>query len=188
MKDKIKSHLENSILVKKKLIENDLDKIAGIAAVIISSLKKGGKVIFFGNGGSAADSQHLSAEFVGRFARERRAFAAISLTTDTSILTSVANDYGYEEVFKRQIQALANKNDVAFGISTSGMAKNVISAMKEAKKIGLATVALTGKDGGELAKVTQFALIIRSSNTANIQEAHITVGHIICDLVEESLS
>lgn len=188
MKQKIRSSLESSLIIKKKLIAGDLDKIAQIAKTVISALKKGGKIIFFGNGGSAADSQHLAAELVGRFCRERKAIPALALTTDTSVLTSLANDYGYDIVFKRQLEALANKKDVAIGISTSGMAKNVILAIKQAKKMGLVTIALTGKGGGELAKICDIALIVDSSNTAHIQESHISVGHIICDLAEEALS
>ncbi len=151
-------------------------------------LKKDGKVMFFGNGGSASDSQHLAAEFVGRFKKERKPLPALALTVDTSILTSLANDYGYEVVFARQIEALGQKNDIAFGISTSGKAKNVACALKQAKKMGIFTIALTGGDGGELAKIADISLIVPSAVTARIQEAHITIGHIICDLVENELT
>ncbi len=143
--------------------------------------------MIFGNGGSASDSQHIAAEFVGRFKKNRDAIAAVALTTNTSILTALANDYGYETIFTKQVEALGRKNDVVIGISTSGKAKNVASGIKQAKKMGLATVALTGADGGELANLADIALIVPSSVTARIQEAHITIGHIICELVEQEL-
>jgi D-sedoheptulose 7-phosphate isomerase len=154
---------------------------------MIDSLKKNGKVILFGNGGSASDAQHIAAELVGRFKKDRTALAALSLTTNTSVLTSLANDYGYEVVFSKQVEALGQKNDVIIGISTSGKAKNVANGIKQAKKMGLKTVALTGGDGGELTKLADVSLIVPSSITARIQEAHITIGHIICELVEETL-
>jgi len=155
---------------------------------MIESIKKGGKVILFGNGGSASDSQHIAAELVGRFRKERSALAAIALTTNTSILTSLANDYSYEIVFSRQIEALGQKNDIAIGISTSGKAKNVAAGIKQAKKMGIKTIALTGGDGGELAKLADISLIVPSLVTARIQEAHITLGHIICELVEQEFA
>ena len=140
-----------------------------------------------GNGGSASDSQHIAAELIGRFKKDRVALAAIALTTNTSVLTSVANDYGYAEIFAKQIEALGKKNDVVVAISTSGKAKNVISGIKQAKKMGLKTVALTGGDGGEIAKLTDISLVVPSLVTARIQEAHITIGHIVCELVEQAL-
>ena len=188
MRDRIKEILLESIQVKEELLHTKVGEILGIAEVIIDSLKKNGKVILFGNGGSAADSQHIAAELVGRFKKDRNAIAAISLTTNTSILTSLANDYGYDVVFAKQVEALGQKNDVAIGISTSGKAKNVACAIKQAKKMGLKTVALTGGDGGELAKLADISLLVPSSVTARIQEAHITIGHIICELIEQALS
>jgi D-sedoheptulose 7-phosphate isomerase len=149
-------------------------------------LKRDGKVILFGNGGSASDSQHIAAELVGRFRKDRAALPAISLTTNTSVLTSLANDYGYDVVFAKQIEALGKKNDVAIGISTSGKAKNVILAVKQAKKMDLKTVVMTGGDGGEIAKLADISLVVPSSITARIQEAHITIGHIVCELVEQA--
>jgi len=187
MRDRIKDILLESIQVKEDLLRTGIGKIIEITELTISCLKKNGKVILFGNGGSASDSQHIAAEFVGRFKRERNALAAIALTTNTSILTALANDYGYETVFAKQIEALGRKNDIAIGISTSGKAKNVASGIREAKKMGLKTVTLTGADGGELVKLADIALIVPSSVTARIQEAHITIGHIICELVEGSL-
>ena len=188
MRDKIKDLLLESIQVKEDLLRTRIDDIIAIANQVIDCLKKGGKVMLFGNGGSASDSQHIAAELVGRFKKDRNAMAAIALTTDTSILTSLANDYGYEVVFAKQIEALGQKNDLAIGISTSGKAKNVTAAIRQAKKMGLKTVALTGRDGGELAKLADVSLMVPSSVTARIQESHITIGHIICELAEDALS
>ena len=187
MRDQIKDKLLESIHIKEELMRSCITPIIEIADCVISSIKKGGKVIFFGNGGSAADSQHLAAEFVGRFKKDRKALPAIALTTDTSILTSLANDYGYEVIFSKQIEALGNKSDVAIGISTSGKAKNVVQGIKQAKQNGLRAIALTGGDGGILAKTADICLIVPSKVTARVQEAHITVGHIICELAEEAL-
>lgn len=187
MRDRIKDILLESIQIKEDLLRNSIAKIIEITETIINCLKKGGKVILFGNGGSASDSQHIAAELVGRFKKDRNALAAIALTTNTSILTSLANDYGYETVFVKQIEALGKKDDVAIGISTSGKAKNVVLGIKQAKKMGLKAVVFTGGDGGELVRLADISLIIPSSVTARIQEAHITVGHIICELVEQAL-
>ena len=187
MRDRIKDILLESIQVKEEILRTQIGQILEIAELIIECLKKNGKVILFGNGGSASDSQHIAAELVGRFKKDRTGLAAIALTTNTSILTSLANDYGYEIVFARQIEALGQKNDVAIGISTSGKAKNVAAGIKQAKKIGIKTVALTGGDGGDLAKMADTSLVVPSSVTARIQEAHITIRHIICELVEQAL-
>ena len=187
MRDKIKDIFLESIQIKEELMHKNIGQIIEIADIMIDSLKKNGKVILFGNGGSASDAQHIAAELVGRFKKDRTALAALSLTTNTSVLTSLANDYGYEVVFSKQVEALGQKNDVIIGISTSGKAKNVANGIKQAKKMGLKTVALTGGDGGELTKLADVSLIVPSSITARIQEAHITIGHIICELVEESL-
>lgn len=187
MRDRIKDILLESIQVKEELLRSGVGQIKDIASLIIDCLKRGGKVILFGNGGSAADAQHIAAELIGRFKKDRTALAAIALTTNTSVLTSLANDYGYEVIFAKQIEALGQKNDIAIGISTSGKAKNVTLGLKQAKKNGLKTVALTGGDGGEIAKITDVSFIVPSSVTARIQEAHITIGHIICELVEQAL-
>jgi len=187
MRDKIKDIFLENIHIKEELLRNNIKQIIEIADLAIDSLKKGGKVLLFGNGGSASDSQHIAAELVGRFKKDRTALAAIALTTNTSVLTSLANDYGYEVVFAKQVEALGKKGDIAIGISTSGKAKNVIAGIKQAAKMGLKTVAFTGGDGGELSKVADVALIIPSSVTARIQEAHITVGHIVCELIEGAL-
>jgi D-sedoheptulose 7-phosphate isomerase len=187
MRDRIKDIFLESIQVKEELMRTSIGKIIEITDLITDCLRKNGKVILFGNGGSASDSQHIAAEFVGRFKKDRNALSAIALTTNTSILTSLANDYGYEVVFAKQIEALGRKNDVVIGISTSGKAKNVVLGIKQAKKMGLKAIALTGADGGELAKLTDISLVVPSSVTARIQEAHITIGHIVCELVEQAV-
>jgi phosphoheptose isomerase len=161
--------------------------IVDAAFMITSCLHSGGKLLFFGNGGSAADAQHIAAEFVGRFVAERRGLPAMALTTDSSILTAVSNDYGFERIFARQIEAFGRPNDVAIGISTSGNSPNVLEGIKEAKKFHLKTVGLSGKDGGELAKVVDLAITVGSKSTARIQECHITIGHLLCELVEAEL-
>lgn len=187
MRDRIKDILLESIQVKEELLRSSIGQIIEISQMVTDCLKKKGKVIIFGNGGSASDSQHIAAEFVGRFKKDRPAYPAISLNTNTSIITSLANDYGYDIVFARQIEALGTGNDVVIGISTSGKAKNVTLGIKQAKKMGLKTVVLTGRDGEELAKLADASLLVPSSVTARIQEAHITIGHIICELAEQAL-
>jgi D-sedoheptulose 7-phosphate isomerase len=162
-------------------------KIVDAADLIAECLKAGGKVLLFGNGGSAADAQHLAAEFVGRFVLERNALPGIALTTDSSILTAVANDYGFDQVFVRQIMALGQPRDIAIGISTSGNSPNVVKAIGVAAERGLRTIGLAGKDGGALAKAVEIAIIVPSTNTARIQECHIAVGHVLCELVEDAL-
>lgn len=185
--DKIKKILNDSIKVKEALIKDSIGIIAGISEAICDSLKKGGKLIIFGNGGSAADAQHIAAELIGRFQKERRALAAIALTTNSSVITALGNDYGYDSIFKRQIEALAEKNDVILAISTSGNAKNVLLAVEAAKAKGIKCAAFSGQDGGKLAKKADITLCAASRITARIQEAHITAGHIICELLEDEL-
>ena len=188
MKEKIKIILEESLELKNSLLSNEnLDALEKVAQGILRSLNMGGKVIVFGNGGSAADSQHMVAELVGRFKKERKGIPAIALTANTSTLTALSNDYGYDVSFKRQIEALGKKNDVAICISTSGLAKNVIEATKLAKQMGLSTFALTGKDGGKLKSEAGIAIVVKSNNTPRIQEAHILIIHILCELIEEDL-
>jgi D-sedoheptulose 7-phosphate isomerase len=157
-----------------------------IAEEMTRAVMHGNKVLWCGNGGSAADAQHMAAEFVGRFRRERKALASIALTTDTSILTAVGNDYGYEQVFRRQVEALCAEGDVVVGISTSGNSRNVCVALELAKKMGAFTVAFTGQGGGALAGMADAAISIPSKDTARIQEAHILCGHMLCDWVEAS--
>ena len=187
MRERIKEILLESIQVKEELLREHVGRIIEITELIIDCLKKKGKVIVFGNGGSASDSQHIAAELVGRFKKDRTAMAAIALTANTSIITSLANDYGYDIIFSRQLEALAGKNDIAIGISTSGKAKNVALGLKQAKKMEIKTIALTGGDGGEIAKLADVSLVVPSAVTARIQEAHITIGHIICELIEQEL-
>ncbi len=186
MKNKVKKIIEESIGVKKALLSGDnLELIEKMAKAMIESLRNGGKILVFGNGGSAADSQHMAAELVGRFKKERKALPAIALTTNTSTITALSNDYGYDISFKRQIEALGEKGDVAVGISTSGAAKNVTCALKKARDLNLLTVALTGKDGGKIKKIADLALVVKSNNTPRIQEAHILVIHVLCELIED---
>ena len=155
-----------------------------LAKQVRASLKNGGKIIFMGNGGSAADCQHLAAEFVGHYLRERRGLAAIALTTDTSILTSVGNDLGFDQIFSRQVEALCKSGDVLLGISTSGNSANILAGIEVGKRLGAYTVGLLGCGGGKLIGVCDLALVVPSGNTPRIQEAHILIGHILCDLVE----
>jgi cytidyltransferase-related domain len=154
---------------------------------IASALRTGHRLFIFGNGGSAGDAQHIAAELVGRFVRERRALPALALTTDSSIVTAIANDYGFDKIFTRQLDAFAKAGDVALGISTSGNSKNVVNATRLAKQLGLTTVALTGGDGGVLSKEAEISITIGASTTAEIQEFHIMVGHLLCELIEENL-
>ena len=187
MKEKIKKIIKESMEVKESLSKAETVNIEKAAKAIIESLKSGGKLLVFGNGGSAADSQHMVAELVGRFKKERRPLAAIALTTNTSTLTAIANDYGYEAVFSRQVKALGSPGDVAFGISTSGNSKNVIEAIKKAKGIGLKTIGLIGAGGGKMKSECDISIIVPSGDTPRIQEAHLVVCHIICELIEEEL-
>ena len=187
MRERIKDILLESIQVKEEILRSQIGSIVEICNLMIDCLKKDGKVIVFGNGGSASDSQHIAAELVGRFKKDRSALAGIALTTNTAVLTSLANDYGYDVVFSRQIEALGKKNDVVLGISTSGKAKNVALGIKQAKKMGIKTVALSGGDGGEIVKLADVSLLVPSKVTARIQEAHITIAHIICEMIEQEL-
>ena len=160
--------------------------IARLAELAQAALVGGGKILFMGNGGSAADSQHLAAELVGRFQKERRGLASIALTTDTSILTSVGNDYGFEQIFSRQVEALCRPGDVLVGISTSGNSANVVRAIEAGKQLGAVTVAMTGEGGGKLASLCDLTLAVPSRVTARVQEAHILIGHILCELIDDA--
>jgi D-sedoheptulose 7-phosphate isomerase len=167
-----------------KSLPGQLPILERIAGQMTRAMIDGRKILLFGNGGSAADAQHLAAELVGRFRRERRGLPAIALTTDTSILTAVANDCGYDEVFKRQIEALCTEGDVVIGISTSGNSRNVCAALRKARDLGAFTVAFTGAGGGAAAAIAEATICIASKDTARIQEAHILCGHMLCDWVE----
>lgn len=162
--------------------------IAGIAAQSADVLRSGGTVFWCGNGGSAADSQHLAAELVGRFNRERKGWASVALTTNTSTLTSVGNDYGFDSIFERQVEGLMGAGDLLFALSTSGNSENVVRGVQAAKGIGAATVGLLGRDGGRLRELCDRSLVVPSSDTARIQEMHILIGHLLCDLVEQELT
>jgi D-sedoheptulose 7-phosphate isomerase len=178
-----------SLSLKNHLLAvNSLAPLEGVIASLgqrfVEALVQGGKILWLGNGGSAADCQHLAAEFVGRFQKERRGLSSIALTTDTSILTSVGNDYGYEAVFSRQVEALCRQDDVVIGITTSGNSENVIRAVQAAKSVGAFTVGFTGEGGGRLAAVVDTLVAVPSRETARIQECHILLGHILCEYVE----
>jgi len=160
-------------------------KIISMAELIKQALHTGNTVFFMGNGGSAADSQHLAAEFVGRFQKERKGLPAVALTTDTSILTAVGNDYGFEQVFCRQVEALAKPGDVVVGLSTSGNSPNVVKALEAANSIGAVTVGMTGRSGGKMANLCHLCVCVPANVTARIQEAHILIGHMVCQLVDE---
>jgi len=163
------------------------DQVQRVAERMAQSLRDSGKICFMGNGGSAADSQHLAAEFVGRFQLERRGLAAIAFTTDTSILTAVGNDYGYDTIFERQVEALCCKGDVVFGISTSGNSPNVVRAIEKAAAAGVYTVGLTGSGGGKLADSCDECIRVPAVGAARIQEGHILIGHALCEIVEEAV-
>lgn len=187
MNQEAKEVFQTTIATHIETVQQLLDKtevLAGIANAMLATLQHGGKILFCGNGGSAADSQHLSAEFVGRFRRERAGLPSIALTTDTSILTAVANDYGYEFVFSRQVEALAKTGDLLVGISTSGNSPNVVAALERARALGLVTVAFTGRGGGKMASVAEHLLAIDAAETARVQETHILAGHMLCDWVD----
>jgi D-sedoheptulose 7-phosphate isomerase len=188
MKPDVAKHIKESIVVKERILSQMLPDIEKAAEWTAQCLKEGHKLLFCGNGGSASDSQHLAAEFVGRYEKERRALAAIALTTDTSILTAVGNDYGYERVFERQVEALGKKGDLLFAISTSGNSKNVLKAVEKAKSLGIRTIGFTGGTGGMLKTLADLSLAIPSMKTSRIQESHIMIGHILCECVDELLS
>jgi D-sedoheptulose 7-phosphate isomerase len=187
MEDHIIKIFKESNRVKEAFVNENLSRLVNVVQVIIAALKAGNKILIFGNGGSAADAQHLAAEFINRFVIERPPLPAIALTTDSSVLTSIGNDYDFSEIFSKQIRAIGQAGDIAWGISTSGNSANVLKGLEMAKKMGLVTVAFTGKDGGSIAKTADFAVNVSSTVTARIQEAHITAGHAICDLVDIKL-
>lgn len=188
MKNTIKARIEQNIEVSEDLHDKQAENIEKAACAIIGSMKLGGKLLVFGNGGSAADSQHIVAELVGKFKKERRALAAIALTTNTSTLTALGNDYGYDTVFSRQIEAIGKAGDVAFGISTSGSSKNVVEALSKAKSLGLKTIGMTGAAAGTMRNACDIIIAVGSKDTPRIQESHILIGHIICELVENEMA
>lgn len=189
MKNLILDHLNQheSTLNTLKLDEN-LNQISKIASILINCLKNDGTIFFCGNGGSASDSQHLAAELVGRYKNNRRPLKSIALNNDSAVMTCIANDFGYENIFSRQISGLASKKDILFIISTSGNSKNINNAIDAAKEMGLITIGLLGKNGGDSAKKVDSSIIIDSDITARIQEMHIMIGHMLCDLIEIGLN
>ena len=186
--EKVIAALEESARVKERLAAAGADSIVRAAEVVARALASGGAVYFCGNGGSAADAQHLAGELVGRFAAERPAMRAAALTTDTSVLTAVANDYGFDEIFSRQVEGLVRAGDCVVGLSTSGKSPNVVKALRKARELGAAALALTGAEGGPVADAADVAIVVPARASWRVQEAHITVGHIICELVESALA
>jgi D-sedoheptulose 7-phosphate isomerase len=187
MKDHVVKIFKESCRVKEAFINDNLGRLVNIIEVLTAALKAGNKILIFGNGGSAADAQHIAAEFVNRFMIERPPLPAIALTTDTSVITSVGNDYDFSEIFSKQIRALGQPGDVAWGISTSGNSPNVIKGLETAKKMGLITFAFTGGDGGAIGQISDLLLNVPSNSTARVQETHITASHAICELVDIKL-
>jgi D-sedoheptulose 7-phosphate isomerase len=188
MTKSIIEHFQESIRVKQGFLRDNLETLTQAIDVLVSAFQRGNKLLLFGNGGSAADAQHIAAEFVNRFMIERPPLPAIALTTDTSILTSIANDYSYNEVFAKQVQALGKEGDVAMALSTSGNSSNVIAAIDACKKLSIPTIGLTGGTGGQMAGKVEFLLnVSEGRNSARIQETHILVAHVICDLVDQRL-
>jgi D-sedoheptulose 7-phosphate isomerase len=187
-KSQVLSELTSHGEVWRAVNETLSDQIGRVADLCCAQLKKGKKVILFGNGGSAADAQHIAAELSGRFRTERKALPGLALTTDTSALTAIGNDYGYDAVFSRQVEALANKGDVLIGISTSGNSSNVINGLIKGAEIECVCLGLSGRDGGKMNEYTSENIVIPSNDTARIQEMHILIGHIICQIIDANLS
>jgi D-sedoheptulose 7-phosphate isomerase len=183
----IQNSVTESLELKKAFFRANEDIIARAAREICSALQAGSQVLLYGNGGSAADAQHIAAEFVGKFQRDRKAYPAVALTTDASILTAVANDYGFDQIFARQVRALGHRGDIAIAISTSGNSPNVLIATDAAREIGLISIGLTGRDGGKLGEKVQYHLNVPHHKAARVQEVHIMIGHILCELVEDNL-
>ena len=183
----ILKRFKESSEVNRLFLRENLPKLLDVIKSVSHAFESGNKIFFFGNGGSAADAQHLAAEFVNRYVMDRPPLPAIALTTDTSILTSVSNDLAFDEIFAKQLRALGKEGDVAIGISTSGNSANVTKAFEVAKEMGMKTVALTGNDGGVLVKIADVSLVVSSTSTPRIQETHILIGHILCEMVEHQL-
>ncbi len=187
MKEKILEEFKESIDVKEAFIEGHLDAIVEVAKEIASTFNNGNKILLFGNGGSCTDASHIAAEFINRFKRERPGLPAIALNTDMAVITSIANDYDFSDIFARQLKALGTEGDMVFAISTSGNSPNVVKGLDVAKKKKIKTVLLTGVKGEKLAARTTYSFVVPSENTARIQETHITLGHVLCLMVEEIL-
>jgi D-sedoheptulose 7-phosphate isomerase len=189
MKNYIKDQIKKSYETKQTIYENEdlLNKIEKVAQMCVELYRGDKKTMLAGNGGSAADAQHIAAELVGRYGFDRPSIPSLALTTDTSNLTAIGNDYGYDQVFSRQLEGMGQKGDIFIGISTSGNSVNIVKAFQSAKQKGITTVALTGRDGGEMAKLADVALVVPSNSTPRIQEAHILIGHILCDIIEKEI-
>jgi len=185
MQSIIKHEFSEHIKASQNTLNSIADQIETASKICINSLKNGGKILIIGNGGSAADAQHIAAELVGRYKTERKGLPAIALTTDSSAITSIANDYGFLHVFARQVEALAHKDDVVIGISTGGTSPNVVNALTAANKLDCKTIGLSGKDGGEFNSLCDVNLLVNSNDTPRIQEMHILIGHTICHLIEQ---
>jgi D-sedoheptulose 7-phosphate isomerase len=188
MKNIIENDFKHHIKVAENCKTIMVNEIIKAATLCINSLVNDGKIIIFGNGGSASDAQHIAAELVGRYKNERKGLAALAITTDTSILTCISNDYGYEKVFSRQIEALAKEGDVAIGISTGGTSINVINALKLSKEMGCKTIGLSGRNGGKFGLYCDVNLVVPDEDTARIQEMHIMIGHTLCNLIDKEFS
>jgi len=186
MQSIIKYEFNEHLATSKKTMESVSKSIEIAAELCIDCLKKGNKILLFGNGGSAADSQHIAAEIVGRYKTERKGLPAIALTTDTSALTAIGNDYGYLHVFDRQVEALANEGDVLIGISTGGTSANIVNALKIAKDLGCKTIGFSGKDGGKFNNLCDVNIVVPAEDTPRIQEMHIVIGHTICHLIDQA--
>jgi len=187
MEDHIVKIFKESSQLKEVFVNENLSRIVRVVEAVTGALKAGNKILLFGNGGSAADAQHIAGEFVNRFIIERPPLPAISLSTDTSIITSIGNDYDFSEIFSKQIRAIGQTGDVAWGISTSGKSPNIIKALETAKKMGLVTIGFTGRDGGDIARMVDYSLNVSSNSTPRVQEVHITVAHVICEMVDFKL-
>ena len=187
MKDQAIEAFDESASVKQQFVRAHADRIEQVVKLIATAFRQGRKVLLFGNGGSATDAAHIAAEFVGRYHRDRAPLPAIALATDIAAITCIANDYGYDELFARQIRAHGQKGDVAIAISTSGNSPNVLKGVEAARAIGLTTIAWTGGSGGKLAGMVDHPFIVPSKVTARIQESHITLGHVLCELIEDQL-
>ena len=189
MKQYIKEQIKSSYETKKNIYENEalLDVIEKVASKCVEIYKNGKKTILAGNGGSAADAQHIAAELVGRYGFDRPSLPSLALTTDTSNLTAIGNDYGYDKVFSRQLEGMGQEGDLFIGISTSGNSVNIINAFESAKAKGITTVALTGRDGGKMAQMADISIVVPSNDTPRIQESHILIGHILCDIIEKEI-
>jgi D-sedoheptulose 7-phosphate isomerase len=187
MKEQAIKAFEDSAEVKRRFVHEYADRIVQVAQIITRALREGQKVLLFGNGGSATDASHIAAEFVGRYHKDRAPLPAMALATDMAVLTCIANDYAYDEIFARQVRAHGRKGDIAIAISTSGNSPNVLKGVDAAKSCGLTTIGWTGGKGGKLGAMVDHAFIVPSTVTARIQESHITLGHVLCELIEEGL-